>query len=105
MEPETATSNPLLNLGEHAVLERVLDGMARLEAQVAQLDFVTRELQALTTAVEELTDSNRALLRHQWDNMPPQNFWTRVQRADDEVRRAVDELGVEVRARLPKPGR
>lgn len=103
MEPETA--NLLLNLGERAVLERVLEGMARLEARVAQLDFVTRELQALTTAVDELTDSNRALLRHQWDNMPPQNFWSRVQRADDEVRRTLEELGAEVRARLPNPGR
>lgn len=103
MTPESA--NPLLNLGERTVLERLLEGMSRLEQQVAQLDFVTRELQALTTAVDELTDSTRALLRHQWDTMPPQNFWSRVQRADDEVRRALDELGAEVRARLPKPGR
>jgi hypothetical protein len=91
-------------LRDNSVLDRLVTAVSRLEQQVGQVDYVTRELSALTTAVDELTDSVRSLLRHQWDNMPPPNVWTRLQKADDEVRRAVDELTSEVRGRLPRPG-
>jgi pimeloyl-ACP methyl ester carboxylesterase len=88
-------------------VSRVLSNafVARIDQQTAQIDGMARQLQALTTAVDELTESTRALLRHQWDNMPPQNFWARMQRADDEVRRSVDELAAEVRGRIPRPRR
>jgi hypothetical protein len=93
-------------LRDNSMLERLVDAVARLEQQVGQIDFVARQVQALTTAVDELTDSARSLMRHQWDNMPPQNYWVRMQRADEEVRRAVDELASEVRGRMPRaPGR
>ncbi len=89
-------------LRDNSVLERLIESVARLESQMSQIDFVTRQVQALTTAVDELTDSARSLMRHQWDNMPPQNYWVRMQRADEDVRRAVDELAAEVRGRLPR---
>ena len=93
-------------LRDNSMLERLVDAVGRLEQQVGQIDFVARQVQALTTAVDELTDSARSLMRHQWDNMPPQNYWVRMQRADEEVRRAVDELAAEVRGRMPRtPGR
>jgi hypothetical protein len=91
-------------LRDNSMLERLAESVGRLEQQVAQIDFVARQVQALTTAVDELTDSARSLMRHQWDNMPPQNYWVRMQRADEEVRRAVDELAAEVRGRMPRPG-
>jgi hypothetical protein len=100
LDPET-----LDELRDNSVLDRLVTAVSRLEQQVGQVDYVTRELQALTTAIDELSDSVRSLLRHQWDNMPPANVWTRLQRADDDVRRAVDELAAEVRGRLPRPGR
>jgi hypothetical protein len=91
-------------LRDNSALERLADAVARLEQQVGQIDYVARQVQALTTAVDELTDSARSLMRHQWDNMPPQNYWVRMQRADEDVRRAVDELAAEVRGRMPRPG-
>jgi hypothetical protein len=100
LQPDT-----MHELREQSTLTRLLDAVARIDRQTAQIDGMARQLQALTTAVDELTDSTRALLRHQWDNMPPQNFWVRMQRADDEVRRAVDELAAEVRGRVPRAGR
>ena len=102
LEVDPAT---LDELRDNSVLDRLVTTVARLEQQVGQVDYVVRELQALTTAVDELTDSVRSLLRHQWDTSPPANIWTRLQRADDEVRRAVDELTAEVRGRLPRAGR
>jgi hypothetical protein len=93
------------DLREQSTLNRLLDAVARIDQQTAQIDGMARQLQALTTAVDELTESTRALLRHQWDNMPPQNFWARMQRADDDVRRSVDELAAEVRGRIPRPRR
>jgi hypothetical protein len=111
---DRALSNALLQLEldpatldelrDNSVLDRLVTTVSRLEQQVGHVDYVTRELQALTTAVDELTDSVRSLVRQQWDSMPPPNIWTRLQRADDEVRRAVDELAAEVRGRLPRPG-
>lgn len=94
----------LTDLRDDSVLDRLVGTVARLEQQVAQVDFVTRELQALTTAVDELGDAVRSLVRQQWDHLPPTGIWTKLQRADDEVRRAVDELAAEVRGRLPRPG-
>ncbi len=113
---DKALSNALLELEldpamldelrNDSVLERLVESVSRLEQQVGQIDFIARQVQALTTAVDELTDSARSLMRHQWDNMPPQNYWVRMQRADEEVRRAVDELASEVRGRMPRvPGR
>lgn len=87
-------------LRDTTVLERLVDAVTRLDRQVGQVDAVTRQLTALTAAVDDLADSTRSLLRHQWENMPPAGFWTRVQKADDEVRRAVEELTAEVRGRL-----
>ena len=111
---DRALSNALLELEldpatldelrDNSVLDRLVSSVSRLEQQVGQVDYVMRELQALTTAVDELTDSVRSLLRQQWDHLPPQGVWSRLQRADDEVRRAVDELTAEVRGRLPRPG-
>jgi hypothetical protein len=86
-------------LRDTTVLERLVDAVSRLDRQVGQIDGVGRQLAALTAAVDDLADSTRSLLRHQWDNMAPAGFWTRVQKADDEVRRAIDELTVEVRSR------
>jgi hypothetical protein len=100
LDPDT-----MQDLREQSALAKLLEAVHRIDQQTAQIDGMARQLQALTTAVDELTESTRALLRHQWDNMPPQNFWVRVQRADDEVRRAVDELAAEVRGRNPRPGR
>lgn len=87
-------------LRDTTVLERLVEAIGRLERQVGQVDAIGRQMAALTAAVDDLADSTRSLLRHQWDNMPPQGFWLRVQKADDEVRRAVDELAAEVRGRL-----
>lgn len=107
---ETALANAPLELDLDAatldelrdttVLERLVDAIARLDRQVGQVDAVTRQLTALTAAVDDLGDSTRSLLRHQWDNQAPAGFWTRVQRSDEEVRRAIDELAAEVRGRL-----
>jgi hypothetical protein len=100
LEPGT-----LDELRDQGALHRLTAAVARIEQQTALVDGLARQVAALTTAVDELTDSTRALLRHQWDNMPPPNFYVRVQRADDEVRRAIDELGSEVRSRMPRPPR
>ncbi len=87
-------------LRDTTVLERLVEAIGRLERQVGQVDAIGRQMAALTAAVDDLADSTRSLLRHQWDNMPPQGFWLRVQKADDEVRRSLDELAAEVRGRL-----
>lgn len=86
-------------LRDTTVLERLVEAIGRLDRQVGQIDGVTRQLAALTAAVDDLADSTRSLLRHQWDNMAPAGYWTRVQKSDEEVRRAIDQLTVEVRSR------
>jgi hypothetical protein len=86
-------------LRDTTVLERLVESVGRLERHMGQVDAVNRQLAALTSAIDDLADSTRSLLRHQWDNMAPSGFWTRVQKADEEVRRAIDELTVEVRSR------
>jgi len=96
---------PLQELRDQGALHQLTAAVARIEQQTALVDGLARQVAALTTAVDELTDSTRALLRHQWDNMPPPNFYVRVQRADDEVRRALDDLGTEVRSRMPRSPR
>jgi hypothetical protein len=100
LEPGT-----LQELREQGALHQLTAAVARIEQQTALMDGLARQVTALTTAVDELTDSTRALLRHQWDNMPPPNFYVRVQRADDEVRRALEDLGTEVRSRMPRSPR
>jgi hypothetical protein len=100
LEPGT-----LQELRDQGALHQLTAAVARIEQQTALVDGLARQVAALTTAVDELTDSTRALLRHQWDNMPPPNFYVRVQRADDEVRRALDQLGTEVRSRMPRAPR
>ncbi len=100
LDPEMLTT-----LRDQGTFNRLVASLDRIDHQTAQIDGMVRQLQALTTAVDELSDATHALLRHQWDNMPPPNFWARVQRADDEVRRSVDELAAEVRGRLPRPRR
>jgi hypothetical protein len=100
LEPGT-----LQELRDQGALHQLTAAVARIEQQTALVDGLARQIATLTTAVDELTDSTRALLRHQWENMPPSNFWVRVQRADDEVRRALEELAAEVRGRAPRPAR
>jgi hypothetical protein len=100
LEPGT-----LQELRDQGALHQLTAAVARIEQQTALVDGLARQIATLTPAVDELTDSTRALLRHQWENMPPPNFWVRVQRADDEVRRALEELAAEVRGRMPRPAR
>jgi len=95
----------IAQLRDDRIPEEIVQGVARVEAHLAQLDVVSRQVQDLTTAVDALAESMRSVVRHQWDNAPPPNFWVKVQRADDEVRRAVDELTSEVRTRISRPTR
>ena len=95
----------LQELRDQGALHQLTAAVARIEQQTALVDGLARQVAALTTAVTELSDSTRALLRHEWDNMPPPNFYVRVQRADDEVRRALEELSGEVRSRMPRSPR
>jgi hypothetical protein len=90
-------------LRDNTTLERLIEAVQILERKVASVDAIGRQVVALNAAIDDLADSNRALLRHQWDNMPPPGFWLRVQKAEDEVRRAVDDLAAEVRGRLRPP--
>jgi hypothetical protein len=90
-------------LRDTTVLERLVDAIGRLDQQVGQIEGLGRQVTALTAAIDDLSDSSRSLLRHQWDNMPPQGFWLRVQKADDELRRSIDELAAEVRGRRRPP--
>jgi hypothetical protein len=95
----------LAELRDTSVLERLIESIIRLEQRLQQVEATNRQVQELTTTVEELTEAARSLMRHQWDNMPPQNFWVRVQRSEDELRRSIDDLTSEVRSRLPRPER
>lgn len=83
--------------------DRTPDEIARGAARLAQVDVMSRQLEDLTALVEGLAESVRSLTRHQWDNSPPPGFWLKVQRADDEVRRALEDLAGEVRSRTPPP--
>jgi hypothetical protein len=95
----------IAQLRDDRIPQEIVEGVARLEAHLAQVDLVGRQIQDLTTAVDAIAESMRSMIRHQWDNAPPPNFWVKVQRADDEVRRAVDELTSEVRTRISRPTR
>ncbi|MDP1819618.1 MAG: hypothetical protein Q8K58_06940 [Acidimicrobiales bacterium] len=95
----------LAQLRDDRIPEQIAQSVSRLEAQMVQVEVVSRQVQDLTAAVDSLAESARSLMRHQWDNAPPPNFWVKVQRADDEVRRAVDELTSEIRTRLARPVR
>jgi hypothetical protein len=90
-------------LRDTTVIERLVDAVGRLDQQVGQVDALSRQVAALTAAIDDLADANRSLLRHEWDNLPPQGFWVRIQKADDELRRSIDELANEVRGRRRTP--
>jgi hypothetical protein len=90
-------------LRDTTVIERLVDAVGRLDRQVGQVDALARQIAALTAAVDDLADANRSLLRHEGDNLPPQGFWVRMQKADDELRRSIDELANEVRGRRRTP--
>jgi hypothetical protein len=100
LEPGT-----LAELRDTSVLERLIESIVRLEQRLQQVEATNRQVQELSTVVEDLTEAARSLMRHQWDNMPPQNFWVRIQRSDDELRRSIDDLTSEVRSRGPRTGR
>jgi hypothetical protein len=96
-------ASTLDELRDTTVIERLVDAVGRLDRQVGQVDALARQIAALTAAVDDLADANRSLLRHEWDNLPPQGFWVRMQKADDELRRSIDELANEVRGRRRAP--
>jgi hypothetical protein len=89
----------LEELRDSTALERLIETVALLERRVGGIDAMGRQIAALSASIDELADSTRALLRHQWDNMPPAGFWMRVQKADEELRRSIDDLTTEVRTR------
>jgi hypothetical protein len=89
----------LEELRDSTALERLIETVALLERRVGGIDAMGRQIAALSASIDDLADSTRALLRHQWDNMPPAGFWMRVQKADEELRRSIDDLTTEVRTR------
>jgi hypothetical protein len=89
-------------LRENPTLDDTLAKVLEIEQILHHLGPLNRQIHELTTVVEDLHDTMRSIVRQQWEAAPPQNYWTRAQRASEELQRSVDELASELRQRVPR---
>lgn len=89
-------------LRENPALDDTLAKVQQIEQHLLHLGPLNRQIHELTTIVEDLHDTMRSIVRQQWESAPPQNYWSRSQRGNDELQRAIDDLASELRSRLPR---